>query len=215
MRTYSTSIALCFALLFFVTACDSGGSNDNDHGDNGNGDTGNDQGQVSFSITGEGVDESFTGNAFFATGEDPESGEEAFVVYSFAGDEFTPEEGGTYAILGRSSSRPSTGSYSFANLENNNNPDVLRDQFTLMISMGRQNGDQVSETYFSSSGGLEITASSSDRIAGEFDLTGQGFTFDGNQPQEVEVSISGSFDAPGGEYFSPITFSNSQNFAFE
>lgn len=47
------------------------------------------------------------------------------------------------------------------------------------------------------------TDSSDDRVEGNFSANGTYTSLANGQPQEVEVSIPGSFEAPGGDFFTP------------
>ena len=128
LRRISTLI-LAFVLLVALSACDSTDSNNNDDGDDAPPET------VTMSIGGSDVELS----AFFASGTDPETGEEAFLVYltesnNLSGDSDF-QSGGTFGILGRSSTRPGTGTYSVADVTQDDSDELLREQFAYSYTL--------------------------------------------------------------------------------
>lgn len=183
------SLLLSSALLLTLAACDSGG--DDDGGSTVSG-------EATLNISGDGIDRSFDWNAFYAVGTDPESGNSGVVVYLYTGEEFTGED--SFAFMARESDRPGEGSYSFADIDSSSD-EVFRDQFGFIGLLPAESG--TFELFYSSGGGrLDITTSSSSRLAGQFNLSG---TFYGSPADTsgAEVTISGSFDAPSGEFVTP------------
>lgn len=190
-------LTLAFALLFSLSACDSTDSNEDDDGP---GDTPPET--VSMSIGGDDVEM----NAFFATGEDPDTGEQGFLIYlteadDLSGDGSGFQSGDAFGVIGRLSTQPGTGTYSFADIEFNDSDDVLRDQFGFVYFEGV--GTQNQRIVLSNGGTLELTTSNSDRVAGTFDIDGAAVTFDGTGSSEEDVTIEGSFDASSAPFFVP------------
>jgi hypothetical protein len=160
-------------LLVSVAGCD---SNDDD-GD------GEGAGEFTIEISGD-IDRTFSGFAYFGQGEDPETGEEAFVI--FLSNTEDVDAASSYAFIGRDSDRPGTGNYQFADFEDTD--DLPENQFVLLVFLG-------DDAFFSTGGTLRLTTSNSNRVAGDFEATATGLIFSGGVPQEVEVEISGEFDA--------------------
>ncbi|PEN05988.1 hypothetical protein CRI93_10925 [Longimonas halophila] len=192
-RAFGT-LLLALALVLGLTACDSSGSNDDDNGST-------PPETVNMSIGGTDVEL----NAFFATGTDPETNEEGFLIYLTEADDLSGsgsfQTGNAFGIIGRLSPRPETGTYTFADLELNDSDDVLRDQFGFVYFEGVGTQDQ--RIVLSSGGTIELTTSNSSRVAGSFDITGTALTFSGTGANEEEVSIEGNFDAASAPFFIP------------
>lgn len=189
-------LTLAFALIFSLSACDSTDSNEDDDGP---GDTPPET--VSMSIGGDDIEM----NAFFATGEDPETGDQAFIIYLTEADDLSGgsgfQSGNAFGVIGRLTDQPDTGTYSFADIEFNDSDDVLREQFGFVFFEGV--GTQNQRIVLSNGGTLELTTSNSNRVAGSFDINGAAITFDGTGASEEDVSIEGTFDASNAPFFVP------------
>ena len=188
-------LSLAFVLMLSLSACDSTDSNDDDNGDT-------PPQTVSMSIGGDDIEM----NAFFASGTDPETGEEGFLIYLTEAGDLSDgsgfQTGAAFGIIGRSSSRPSTGNYSFMEAEfNETDEDLLREQFIFVYFQGL--GGQDGRIVFSNGGSLELTTSNSNRVAGSFDISGTATTFSGTEANEEQVSIEGNFDASSAPFFIP------------
>lgn len=188
-RSLFQALPFLFALLLLagLTACDS----------NGGGDDGEESvGDASFSLTvsGEGVSQTVDGYAFFGEVDDPNSDEQGFVIFLSDTETLSQQSVGSYAFFARASTRPGTGTYSFADFDSDDE-DVLRDVFggwVALYSGGEE--PQITDIFLSDSGSLTITSSSSSRVEGSFDFDGTGFSFSAPD-EEVSVSITGSFEA--------------------
>ncbi|MGM0705084.1 MAG: hypothetical protein ACQETP_04105, partial [Bacteroidota bacterium] len=156
-------LTLAFALLFSLSACDSTDSNEDDDGP---GDTPPET--VNMSIG----DDEVEMNAFFATGEDPDTGEQGFLIYLTEADDLSDESGfqsgDAFGVIGRLTEQPGTGTYSFADIEINDSDDALSEQFGFIFFEGV--GTQNQRFVLSNGGTLELTTSNSDRVAGTFDI---------------------------------------------
>ena len=193
MRGLGT-LLLAFVFMLSLSACDSTDSNSDDNGDT-------PPETVSMSIGGDDIEM----NAFFASGTDPETGEDAFIIYLTEADDLSGDgsfqTGNAFGIIGRLSTRPGTGTYSFADIEFNDSDEVLRNQFGFIFFEGV--GTQNQRIVLSNGGDLELTTSNSNRVAGSFDVNGTALTFSGTEANEEDVSIEGNFDAPSAPFFIP------------
>ncbi|MFO8231038.1 MAG: hypothetical protein R6U20_00080 [Longimonas sp.] len=182
-------LTLAFALLFSLSACDSTDSNEDDDGP---GDTPPET--VNMSIG----DDEVEMNAFFATGENPDTGEEGFVIYFTESDNVTGEQdllSGSAAFMGREGPLPSPDTYTFADLSiDEQDNDLIQDQFGFVYWEYEGEGFP-SRIVVSNSGELTITSSGSDRVAGSFEINATENTFTGDGFREEEVTMSGNFDA--------------------
>lgn len=193
-RTYTFILLLGAALIVSLAACDS----------NGGGDGGEETPNASFSlsISGDGVNQSLDGFAYFGEAEDPETGEEAFVIFLSEEENINQQGTYSYAIIGRSSSRPGDGPYDFADLDSDD--DIPNSAFVGWVAI--VSGEQITDIYFSNSGGsLDITSSSSSRVEGSFSIDATGFSIS-DPEEEVDVTIEGSFDARSNNVFLPPSF---------
>ncbi|HEX7070943.1 MAG TPA: hypothetical protein VF190_09065 [Rhodothermales bacterium] len=168
-------ILLCFvAGSALLAGCDSGGDDGNGDG-NGNG-NGNGNSTFEVQITGEGIDESFEGTAVWGTGEDPETGEDAFVLVMVAGTGTTSNAVYFY----RASDRPGEGTYELVDIQG----EVL-DGFQAIAFLNN--------VIFGATGGtLTISSSSSSRVAGSFSFPAI------NPVNQAEVTVEGTFNATSG-----------------
>ena len=173
-------------LLVGLSACDSTDSND-DPGD---------MPPETASVT---VGESnLELNAFFAEGEDPETGEQGFVIYLTELDnldsssQFATSSG---AFMGTQGSRPSPGTYTFADLSlEDEDDDLLQNQFGFVFwEIGGEGFP--SQIVVSNSGDLNITTSTSDLVAGSFEIDATAGSFKGEGFSEEEITVTGDFNA--------------------
>lgn len=195
-RLIRTAAPLSLALVFAVslTACDSTDSNSDDT---------NEAPPETVSMTIGGADVEM--NAFFATGTDPETGEDGFIVYLTEADNLSGgsafQSGDAFGIMGRLSSRPGTGSYSVVDISRDDSDELLRDQFAFIYFEGV--GTMSQRIVVSSGGTVEISTSTNDRVAGSFDIDALSTTFSGSSFSEESVSIDGTFDASNVPFFVP------------
>ena len=189
MRTLTT-LFVGVALLVGLAACDSTDSNSDDDPDA----LAPETARVSI-----GDDGSTTLNAFFATGENPETGEEGFVVYLTESDDVTGEQdllSGSAACIAREGPRPSSGTYTFADLDFDQEDDTLiRDQFGFVYWDLSGDAGFPSRVVVSNSGELTISTSTNDQVTGSFEIEATAVSFSQDEFTEEAVSVSGIFDA--------------------
>jgi len=181
---------LLTALLLPLTACDSGGSNDDEPEVA--------EGRVNVSISGE-ASSSFEGFAYFyeATDPDPDSDDTVFGLVLSSTDTENPGTSSQFIFIARQSSRPGTGTYDFVDLESDADSDDLdADRFAAWVSPATSD-ESVFGFYFSNGGTLTIDRSSDDGVAGRFEINATGFQFssESQEPEEINVTIEGAFDA--------------------
>lgn len=181
-------LVLLAALLLPLAACDSGGSNDEEE-------PAVDDGRVSVSISGE-ASGSFEGFASFYDVTDPETGDTVFGLVLSNTDTESPNTSSQFIVMARQSSRPGTGVYSFANLDEETGEDLPSDQFIAIVSSAIGDGE-IFGFYISQGGTLTIDRSSDDTVAGSFEIEAVGFELseDGQETNEVEITVEGAFNA--------------------
>ena len=179
------SAALIAMLALTTAACDStDGDDDNDQ----------QLGTFNLEISGD-AEASFDGFAFFGEAEDPETGDNVFVIY-FSESENLGTQAARYAFIGRNAGRPGTGTFSVVALDQGGD-DIPEDEFVMIVSLGATPTSAIS--YLSNGGEISITSSSSNRLEGSFDINATGLQFDGTETQELNVTVEGSFDAIGND----------------
>ena len=179
---------LCIALFpfLFVTACDSGGSNDSV--DN------------QFSLTIEPTSSSGTtveqqeevsGFSFFVDAEDTETEEEAFAIYMDNEESFSTESAsqGLFGWIALDASQPGTGEYNF-----NSDGEVTENGFAAVLWKDVQN-TQAAPFYVVEGGTFTLSESSDDKVVGSVDATGTKVTITPSGASEEPVTITGSFTA--------------------
>jgi len=170
MRRLSFNLFLGFALVFSLSACDSGGD---DGGDDGNG-NGNNPFQANITISGDTVD-SYSGFAAFAEDGDGNGG---FLIFIFEG-EFSLTPTGRILAVGHDTASPSEGTFPIDNEEFYGTYASDIANFTGTFVDGE-------------SGQVVISSVSSDEITGSFSFTGE--LVQGAQVQG-EATVSGTFSA--------------------
>ncbi len=177
-----STFSLVAMLVLALAACDSNSANDDD----------DDRPFASFRMDVAGdAETSMDGFAFFGEAQDPETGENVFVIY-FSETQDVTTQAQKYAFMGRNSGRPAVGSYSIVDLDQEDE-DIPNDEFVMVASLG----ETQAITYLSEGGVLTITESSSSRLEGDFEINASGFDF--TDGQELDVTIEGSFDAVGSD----------------
>lgn len=195
-RLFSTLLAAFLPLLFVLSACDSGG--------------GNEDFQNEFTMTIEPASSSgsaasleastknLSGFSFFYDAENPDTGEQAFGIYlnhteSFSKDQATQ---GLFGYIARNSGRPSSGTYQFTSgeggVQSSQFVGLLYEDFTRI---------QSAPFYVIQSGTLTLETSNSNKVAGSIEATGTSFTFTGSSYEQQEVTITGTFTAKDVETF--------------
>lgn len=192
-------LLLLALLLLPLTACDSGGSNDDEE-------VGVEDGRVNVSIDGE-ASGSFDGFAFFYEYTDPDTDETFFGLVLTNTNTETPNATGEFITIVRQSSRPGTGTYSFANADDDLDTDDLQSDLFVAIVSSATTDQEVFGFYVSDGGSLTIDQSSDNTVAGSFELNATGFRFtSGSQePEEVTITVEGAFNAnPSSSFFLPF-----------
>ena len=186
---------LCVALFpfLFVTACDSGGSNDSV--DN----------QFSLTIEPasssgtivEAVQKELNGFSFFYEGENPNTGEKAFGIYLSDNESFSKQNAtdGLFGWVARSSDQPDSGSYSFTM-----QPDPGDNNFVGFFYEDFANF-QNEPWHVIESGTIQINESSGNKVSGSIEATGTTYTPTDGGVTEEPVTITGSFTAKDVETF--------------
>ncbi len=149
------------------------------------------EGSFSVSITGD-INKNITGSAWFWSGT--VEGEEGFVIW-LSSELQNNETGESLWFAREGATRPGSGTYVIGNFdsvdEDEWNPQHF---FAWYVGTG---------TYiWSESGSITVTVSSSNRFAGSFQYTGVGYSSQ-DWESELEVTISGDFDAVGGDFQFP------------
>lgn len=183
---------LCVGLLV-VTACDSGGNNNNDDGDHSS------SLDNSFSLT---VTDDNTGNtstlegfSYFATGTDPDTGVEGFVMYFVDDENFVESDAqdGLFGIAARLGGLPS-GGQQYSVTEDDATVEA-GDSFAMVLyeNFGAQSGT----VYAVTGGSVNVGSASASQVDGELDVQALSASFDGSGATEQPVTITGRFQAPG------------------
>ncbi len=176
VKTLQYSLFACLlAGAMVMSGCDS--NDDDDDGGNGGGNLGS----ATVEITGEGIDVSYTGIAWFGEAEDEESGETEFIIW------LAPTQTSTTSnvvAFYRNGSRPGTDGFDLV--------DVLQGE----PEAGEFGALVLAEStvFWSSDGTLTISNSSSTRVAGSFSFTATGVSQTGSQ---FSVTVEGTFNAVG------------------
>lgn len=141
------------------------------------------------------------GFSFFIDATDPETGDDVFAIYFTGQDQFGQQaaQDGLFGFVLRLGSRPSTGTYTFANTDS---PDAFEDEFAMILfeDVGNFDGTTAaSYTYYVSTGGsMELDRSDSGRVTGSLSVQATRLTFDPQNPSgvtETDVTVTGTFDA--------------------
>jgi len=175
---------LFFLIVVISTALFIGCSDDDDPVGPGN------EGSFSISISGA-VSKNITGFAWFWGGT--VGGQSGFVLWLSSDDDMDMDNSGESLWFSREgTAQPGTGaqviSHYYDSYEEGWNPQ----HFFAWYS-----DDNL--TFWSKSGQMNISTSSNNRFAGNFEFTASGYTSN-DWENEVEVTISGQFDAVGGDF---------------
>jgi hypothetical protein len=176
---------MALALPFALSACgdDSTGPDD-------------DQGAGTFSATvSGGVSDSFSGQAFFGEGTDPDTDETGWVLWLTTSES---ETSGQAIYFVRQGTRPGTGTHSLADIEN----DELA-AGAIGAMMIDYESDSFGGVFVSTGGSLVLSESDNDRMKGSFTIEASGFVTEAGEPVETSVTITGQFDGTGGNVVYP------------
>jgi hypothetical protein len=185
-RTLALTLAL--ALPIGISACDDDGTSPDDDLT-----SGSFEATVSGGLTGE-----FSGDAFFGETTDPTTGNTFWVMILSSGSETS----GRTIYFGRvGASRPGTGTLDLV--------DLSTDQpgsgglFAWFFDFT----GQASTGFFNSTGGsMTVNQSSGDAMTGTFTIEASGTAIQAGQPVEIDVEITGSFNASSGQVGLPSVF---------
>lgn len=151
-----------------------------------------DEGSFTVSISGD-ISSSISGLAIFGSATDPESGDDAFVLW-FATDTDDIESGENLWFARYGTSRPGTGSYIIADVEDFDGEDWNPEDFYSLY----WGNDAV---VWSQAGTLQISNSTDNRIIGSFEFSGIGISM--QDGETIDVTVEGEFDAVGGNILFP------------
>lgn len=197
-----STVTLLFvsALVLSLSACDSGGSNEEESINN----------RFSLTVTENGggaaakqATETLEGFSFFATGTDQETGEQGFAVYMSDDENFSQQNAtsGLFGLAVRLSGLPGTGSYSVTE-----DGSVLEGGSDFALVLYKDFGSQSGTVYIANGGTIELTTSNNDRVEGTIDVQAEGFTFSGTTGETVSATITGSFTAKNVSTFMGTSF---------
>lgn len=183
-RLMTFTAVLAFPLT--LAACGGGDSTGPDNGGT--------AGSFSVSISGD-ITDSFDGQAFFGEATDPETSETGWVLWLTSTEAQTT---GKAVYFVRQGSRPGTGTHSLANLD-----DDSLDQGQIGALIFDHTSGSFPVSLFATGGSLVVTNSASSGMSGSFTMQATGVVFDGDEPSEVDVTVTGEFNAIGGNVFYP------------
>ncbi len=148
------------------------------------------QGSFSISISGA-ISKNITGFAWFWGGT--VEGESGFVLWLSTDDDMDMGNTGESLWFAREgTARPGTGSHIIGNYDESYEEGWNPQHFFAWYS-------DDTHYFWSNSGSMNVTTSSSNRFAGNFQFSAIGYTSN-DWENEVEVTISGEFDAVGGDF---------------
>lgn len=159
-------------------------------------------------------DTSLEGHSFFVSQENPDSGDPVFAVYFNESDSLseTSAQQGLWGFVARQSDRPSAGKYTIVNTRETTGIDTEDFIGLVYEDIGSQDPNtSLLEAPFHilTSGTLELTESSDNRVSGTIDGQGISFVLDtsGSTPtyREIDVEITGSFTARNVDNFVPVS----------
>lgn len=161
-------------------------------------DAGSSTGSFTLEISGD-IDRTIKGEAVFGGATDPETGNQGFVLVMTNSD---PEDQSTTGqgawLVTDDSNRPGSGSYTVIDADNYDEGDS---GFWGFAFVGEN--EQTTQIVWTTGGSVNISSSSSDNVGGSFTLQATGVSYDGQQQEEINVTITGDFDAIGGDAYIP------------
>lgn len=149
------------------------------------------EGNFTVTVTGD-VDHSFSGQAFFSSVTDTDTGEAGFVLSMTANSENT-SSGGMAWFVRENSTTPGSGSYTISDYEDSESENRNPEDFVVSPLVIH------SETSFyggSKSGELSISTSSENSLAGTAEFTATAHELEGNEIYTLNVEVV--FHAIGG-----------------
>jgi hypothetical protein len=175
MRIYAASAVLLMLVLFAI-GCSSDDPAGPEHG----------TGVFSAVVTGA-IAHSFSGGAVFFDEMDPETSLQSFILW-LGSENNEDTEDSDLIVISREGGRPATGAYSM----NVANADLFGYYFAAI-------GDENEVEFTAVSGAVNVTASSVNRFAGDFNFVGQGIHWE--TQEQISVTVQGEFDAISGNFF--------------
>lgn len=199
----SLSLLFTLALLPLVlvlSACDSGGSNDNAVNNEFTMTIEPESNSSSAAV--EAQQEEVSGFSFAVEGENPETGQQAFGIYLSGEESFSEQSAtdGLFGFLARSSGQPSAGSYSFTD-----DPSGIDEEDFVGVLYRDFDNFQSAPFYVIESGTVTLETSSEDEVTGSVEASGTKFTFTESTLEQEPVSITGEFSAKNVETFVPFS----------
>jgi hypothetical protein len=175
-------LALALALPIGTAACGD---------DNGTGpDDGLATATFTASVSGD-LSSEFQGQAFFGEATDPETGDDYWVLILTTGS----QNSGQTVYFGRRGARPGNGTSNLTDIEDSDLDVEAGQIFALYLDFTSQQSYGV----FASSGGtLTVSESSGSKMTGTFSIQATGTSVQGQTPVEVNVTITGEFNAQNG-----------------
>lgn len=194
----STLFVALLPLVLVLSACDSGGSNDN--AVNNEFTLTIEPQSNSSSAAVEAQQEEVNGFSFFYDGEDPNTGEQVFGIYLSNEESFSEQSASDelFGFFARDSGQPSSGTYSFTDDPSGNTGDFGGVLY-------KDIGDfQSAPFYVIDSGTLNLETSNDDEVAGSIQVSGTKFIITESSIEQEPVSITGEFSAKNVETFAPL-----------
>lgn len=197
----SASLVLIVACLFSLALSSCGSTDSDDEPDIDN--------RFSLEITPSGensaaivVRETLEGFSFFATGEDPETGQQGFGIYLNNSDEISANssQNGLFGYLAKQSGQPGTGTFELADINNDDTDFDSGEKFAFVII--RNSGSQQQSSFIiGESGSVNITRSNSEIVEGTISATGVEMIISSDEFTETPVAITGEFTASSVDLF--------------
>jgi|GEM_PF-1419213 len=137
------------------------------------------------------VDAELAGQAFFADVTDDETGEEVFLI------NLSDNESGSNIWFGMAGNRPDAGTYQIFDIDFEDfDPDVYPDD--AFIGIAFLEADETMIYIFSNEGSITLDESTPNTVEGSFNFSATGIDI-ANPLVEMDIDLTGSFDARGGE----------------
>ena len=126
------------------------------------------------------------GDAVFGRSEDPYYGEVFVVALAVPGSD------GFIALARKNTARPAVGSYTIADVTENDVEELPQDEFFAFYVTGT--GEALDAVFLGTAGTVTVTGSSARALSGSFQFDALGFETD-DPTSELTVRLSGSFTA--------------------
>ena len=145
------------------------------------------------------VTQTIAGTAIFGTGTDPESGEQAWIVYLVTDPNSPLSAGSSVFFFGLGA--PDIRSYTLEDFSQTGDvfPDGGVAAFVLVYD-----GQTLDGIFNSTGGSLTVSSLSETRMDGTFSFSATGTAFVGGTPADGSVTVQGSFEARGGSFLVPF-----------